>query len=69
MSRSWKALSGLVILVVLGGLWTLGRTWLKEASRGDLAISTGTPGGTYILLGEQLLLTTFQRRGGDGLDR
>jgi hypothetical protein len=34
--------------------WAVWRTWLQEQPRVDLVISTGTEGGTYIVLGEQL---------------
>jgi TRAP transporter TAXI family solute receptor len=53
MSRSREGLTALVILVGVGAALAAGLTLLKPKPA-ELVISTGTPGGTYIILGDQL---------------
>lgn len=54
MSRSWRI--GTIALIAIGaGLaLTVARTWTANQRRRNLVIATGTAGGTYVRLGEQL---------------
>jgi hypothetical protein len=54
MSRFQKLLTALAILVFFGIASVVGLTWLKPTPAQDLVITTSTPGGTYIVIGEQL---------------
>jgi len=53
-SRSRRIIA--IALIALGVALALrvGRSWIASQQRRDLVIATGTPGGTYIRLGEQL---------------
>ena len=54
MTLLQKLLTALAILVSLGIASVAGLTWLKPTPAQDLVITTSTPGGTYIVIGEQL---------------
>ncbi len=54
MTLLQKLLTALAILVFFGIASVVGLTWLKPTAVQDLVITTSTPGGTYIVIGEQL---------------
>ncbi len=54
MTLLQKLLTALAILIFLGIVSVARLTWLKPTAAQDLVITTSTPGGTYIVIGEQL---------------
>ncbi len=49
-----KLLIALAMLIFFGIASVVGLTWLKPTPAQDLVITTSTPGGTYIVIGEQM---------------